>query len=116
MQEVAYPDADGEKQVERQVLDASQREHSLPDAAQRGFHLIIYRKLVQQQVQQQEGGNTTGNCHEPARQRETAQDVVHRSACLAEESSEDAHLEEQDKSRVEHHRQRIDGPFRDHCA
>ena len=46
MQEIHHPDADGEEQVERQVLDPPQGEYPLPDSTQRHLYLIIYREVL----------------------------------------------------------------------
>ena len=107
MQEIHHPDADGEKQVERQVLDTPEREHALPDATQRHFHLIIYREVLQQQMEQNQDCHTTDSSYEPSRQRKAIQDTVERSTCLLKECAKDAHLYQKNQSGIEHHNQRI---------
>ncbi len=57
MQEIAQPDAQGEGDVERYVPHALQRDYSLPESAQRGFHLIIYSQFLEQDVSQDEYGD-----------------------------------------------------------
>ena len=47
VQEIAAPYPQCEQQVERYVAHMAQREHSLPDAAEGGFHLIIYRQFLE---------------------------------------------------------------------
>ena len=96
MQEVHYPDANGEEQVERQVLHPSQREHTLPDATQRHLHLIIYREVLQQQMEQDKYGDATDGSYEPTSQGESTQDAIERGACLLKKCAKDTHLHQQD--------------------
>lgn len=39
--EIAEPDADGEKEKQGDVLHVFQRSHALPDAVQGGLHLVV---------------------------------------------------------------------------
>ena len=41
VQEVAQPYSQGEKDEQRHVLDAAQRQHSLPNSAEGSFHLVV---------------------------------------------------------------------------
>ena len=68
MQEITDPDADGEKDEQRQVLHVLQRDDTLPDAAGRRFHLTIYIKALEQDVQQNQDSNGTNGRHQIARQ------------------------------------------------
>ena len=114
VQEVAHPDANGEKQVERQVLDPPQREHALPNAAQCHLHLIIYREVLQQQMEQNQDCHTTDGCDEPSRQRKAIQDSVERSTGLLKECAKDAHLNQKNQPGIEHHNQRINSALCHH--
>ena len=95
VQKVADPDADGEEGEQRDVAHVLQRDDALPDATQRGLHLIIYRELAQQQVQQERHSRQTDGHHQIACPRETVQDVVQVGTRLAEEGAEGAHLHQQ---------------------
>ena len=116
VQEVAHPDTDREKQVEGQVLYTSQREHALPDTAQRHLYLIIYREVLQQQVEQDEDGDGTDRCDYITHRRKTVEDMVERGARLLEEGAEDTHLHQQDQTGVTHDDECINGALRHHCS
>ena len=96
VQEVAEPDAEGEEGEEGNVLDVLQRDDTLPDAAERRAYLIIYRKFVQQEVEQDEHGEATDGNNEVACPRESVEDVVEIGARLAEEGAKSTHLQQDD--------------------
>ena len=114
MQEITQPDAQGEGDVEWHVLYALQRDDPLPESAQRGFHLIIYRQLLEQDVSQDEHGNGADGCNQISRGGKLAQDAVHAGARLVEEVQEHGNLHQEHQSGYEQHEQRVDGSFRYH--
>ena len=96
VKEVAEPDAKGEEGEEGNVLDILQRDDTLPDAAERCAYLIVYRELVQQEVEQDEHGNATDGNDEVTCPRESVEDVVEVGARLAEEGAKGTHLQQDD--------------------
>lgn len=50
VQEIAEPDAQGETDEKRYVPDVLERCNSLPESLKGGFHLIIYRKFLEQEM------------------------------------------------------------------
>ena len=67
-------------------------------------------------MHQNEDGDSTDSRHQIARQRKTFEDGVEARACLGEERSENAQLEQQRQSCHSSHQQRVDGSFCDHRA
>ena len=116
MQEVTEPDAEGEKDKQRHVLHVFHREHTLPDARERRFHLIIYGKPFQQPVKQQQGCHATNSRYEITGRRELLQDGIDRGTRLFKESAEGGHLKQDGQSGNNQHQQRVDSPLGDHCA
>ena len=103
MQEVAQPDAYRKEDEQWDVLDILQRDDTLPDATQRRFHLIIYRELVQQKVQQYQHGHATDGYYQITCPRETIEDVVQVGTRLMEERAESTHLQQDDDRCDAHH-------------
>ena len=68
VQEVAYPDAEGEEDKKRQVSDIFQRDDTLPDAPDSGFHLTLYIKAAEEYVYQNQDGHYADGSNQIARQ------------------------------------------------
>ena len=116
VQEVAQPDAQGEGDVKRHVSHALQRDYSLPESAQRSFHLIIYSQLLEQHVSQEEYGDAADGSNQISSGCEVAQDAVHTRARLVEEVQEDGNLHQEHQSCDEQYEQRVDGSLGYHGA
>ena len=116
MQKIADPDAKGEEDEQRQVFHVLQGDDALPDATGRRFHLTIYIKALEQNVQQNQDSNDTNSRHQIARQRESLEDGVEAGARLGEERAKNAQLEQQRQSCYRAHQQGVDGSFRHHRA
>lgn len=109
VEEIADPDACGRRKEQWYVAHVAQRQDALKDAAQRHLHLIIYRQLLQKDVEKQGGGNGADGRHGIAGGREAAHDSLHARARAVEEDVEDSELEKQRHSRHGRHDERVDG-------
>ena len=116
MQEIAEPDANSHHNEKRHAAHTTERGDTLPDATQRGLHLIIYREAAQQHPQQNAHSHQADSGDKPSCPREAAEDAREIRASLAEEGAEGAHLYQQRQSDDEQHQQHIDDTLGDHRA
>ena len=111
MQEIAAPDEQGITDEQRQVPDTLQRDDALPDAAHGGFHLIIYREVLEQHDQKDEYGHSTNHRDNVARSGEFAKNGVDAGTRLLEESAEGRHFQQDSSARDSQHHQHVDSTF-----
>ena len=116
VQEIAEPDAQCETDKERYIPDALERCNSLPESLKGGFHLIIYRKFLEQEVQQEEDGYAANGSNDVSRGSKLVQNTFHTGACLVEEIEEYWYLQEKDTTGNEQYQQRVDDALCYHGA
>ena len=116
VQEIAEPDAQGETDEKRYVPHALERCNSLPESLKGGFHLIIYRKFLEQEVQQDEDGYAANGSNDVSRGSKLVQNAFHAGASLVEEIEEHRYLQEKNAAGNEQNQQRVDDALSYHGA
>ena len=116
MDEITAPDGKGVEQEQGLVTHAAQRHHALPDATERGAHLVVDAETAQQEMEQDEGSNATDGSDEVTGKGEAGQDGVETGSCLLEEGAEDGHLPQQGGEGDEEYEEGVDGALGDHGA
>ena len=94
------------------MTDTSQRGDALPYGVERFLHLIIYSKVSQQHMEQNEHGHCTYCRHQPSSPREATQDDIERRPSAFKECSEDTHLQQERQTRNQYDDERVDGTLR----